>query len=744
MSHRIVYERWTFPASKIDSGNLYLAASLYSSSLEVNSFVVTVRCDDPSIRQFRRNAKLLFYVRPDVPMIFRVQGIERVGPNLYEISSTSTLGLLTEGQHMGGIYTGQTVEEVVPDICGSVPVIVKTSLREIKLYGWLPRAEPRSNLAQVLLAIGATLKTDLDGVLRVEGLWDSVSSTVGKDRIYTGPSVPNDSKITGVIVTEHQYMPGTEEKQLFDGTADEGYVITFDEPMHSLSASGFSILASGANWAMVSAGAGTLTGKTYIHNTRQVSQAIYDAEVPNIKTEADATLVSLANSAAVAKRLAAYYRCDERVVADVIYRGEIPGDVVDVWHPFDRTVVSACLESADITISNTLKAKEKLLVDYDPPQIGEVSNLDCRQVLTGAGQWIPPEGTEEVRYVMFSGAQGGQAGQKGGNSETSKSHSYTVSFVGTITSRGQFRLPGAGGKGGLGGLGGKGSKLLQGTMSVTPGVPIAYNCGVGGLGSADSDTPGAEGAPTTFGGLTTDSGAYPSDAGWQDPFTQEIFASSGEQGLPGGDGAGADPDYTIPAGSYDMDEVLRYRPATGAYDEDGKYWPGAPTMEKSSGISWYKIPFSANPAETGFGEAGFQMGPGGVAGVTQPMPTARGTWTLRNDRIAVQAASGLTPPAVPAAPRKRGPTLGGRGGYGGGGASASSWAGAESKASGGPTMEVTPGAPGVGGLGGPGSQGGDGMIILFYSVRQGEAGTALFMDKKGRPFRDKFIRRFIV
>ena len=145
-----------------------------------------------------------------------------------------------------------------------------------------------------------------------------------------------------VIVTEHQYVPWTEEKQLFEGTAQAGDVITFDEPMHGLVAQGFTIQASGANWARVSAGSGTLTGKTYIHNTRQVSKAVQAANTPNVKTVEDATLVSLANSTAVAQRLADYYRCRERVDSAVVYQGESPGDRLATYHPFDRTGVAAC------------------------------------------------------------------------------------------------------------------------------------------------------------------------------------------------------------------------------------------------------------------------------------------------------------------------------------------------------------------------------------------------------------------
>lgn len=740
MNSRIEYEKWTFTADQIHSGDLHVATALTALSLEVNSFIAEVECGDPSIKDFKRNAILRYYPKRDRPMIFLVQNIRRTSPTRYEITSGSILGLLTEGRHYGGIYTGQTVQEVVGDICGGVPYIVKTSLRNIRLYGWLPIAAPRDNLAQVLFAIGATLKTDLDGVLRIEGLWDRISSQVPRDEMYMDAAVETESKVTQVIVTEHQYTPGQEEKLLFEGTADPANPITFDEPMHSLTASGFTVLASGANWARLSAGTGTLNGKPYIHNTRQIISAVQDADTPNIKSVSDATLVSLANSKACAKRLAEYYRRLERIDADVIYKGEAPGDVRDTWHPFDKTTVSACLESADIILSNTLKAREKLLVGYVPPQIGEGagSNLNYREVLTGAGQWVPPEGVTDITYVMFSGAQGGYAGQKGGDAAASQSHSWTNKEPWgdqAVTGRGRIQLWGAGGKGGPGGLGGKGSKLLQGSMEVTPGAPISYNCGVGGVGSLSPDAPGAEGGETSFGSLTTASGTYPTDAGWQDPFTQEIFASTGVQGLPGGDGAGAIPNYTIPSDSNKLDEILRYQPSTGAYDEDGRYWAGAPTREKSSGVAWYSLPWADN-TKAGM-QAGYQLGPGGAAGVTQAEPSGQGAISLSNNTAS--AANGLTPP-TPLPPRKRGLTLGGRGGYGGGGGSGPSWAGVE--ALNGVSFSVVPGAPGPGGSGGQGSQGGDGMIILYYTKVE-DVQMVQFLDKNGKKFLDRHLRRFI-
>ena len=82
MNHRIEYGRWSFPADKIKNGNIHLASSLLSDSLEVNSFSAEVECGDPAILNFKRNAKLLYYPEPDRNMVWRVQRIERIAPVL--------------------------------------------------------------------------------------------------------------------------------------------------------------------------------------------------------------------------------------------------------------------------------------------------------------------------------------------------------------------------------------------------------------------------------------------------------------------------------------------------------------------------------------------------------------------------------------------------------------------------------------------------------------------------------------
>lgn len=763
MSHSIVYESWTFPADKIKEGNLYLATSLLASSLEVNSFAPVVECDDPSILDFQRNAKLLYYAEPGRPMVFRVQNIKRVGPNLYEISATSTLGLLTEGRHMGGIYTGQEAEEVILDICGTVPVEIKNVLKKIKLYGWLPIAAPRDNFAQVLFAIGATLKTDLDGVLRVEGLWDGISGQVPHDRMYTDANVDYSARITQVIVTEHQYVPWTEEKQLFEGTAQAGDIITFDEPMHSLSAQGFTIQTSGANWAQVSAGSGVLTGKTYLHNTRQISKAVQVASTPNVKTVEDITLVSLVNSQVCAQRLVDYYKCRELIDAPVVYQGENPGDRLATWHPFDKTGVAACLESADITLSNTLKAQEKLLVGYVPPQFEEMITYDNHEILTGSGSWSPPEGTTSVIAVLIGGGQAGTNGSNGttgsGGSnlgdrtdqkydektltESSKSASLSASASQTATGY-------TNGNGGAGGHAGLPGKILRVEIKDLSGTSIPYSCGRGGSSN------GAAGTETTFGDHSSAEGAV-SQTGYTDTVTGITYARQGVNGTAGGDGGSEGADGASVNG---VSGGRGYRggsdphTATRSYYDTGK-------------ATYTNIKASLNTQVSGIGGGGA----GGNSGSASGQPGLSGTQAAGSVAITIASnrpramgengrctsgsggdgangASGATPGSA------------GSGGGGGGGAGAVSSTSVSVQASCDVVCYIASspwtynvkiqawatgrngysGSPGNGGAGGAGAPG---CIILYYGVQK-KSPAGQLVDKQNRMVLDRLGRRIIM
>lgn len=727
--NEIRYDKYVFDQDKIDSGEVHLAASLDNSSLEANTLTAVVECEDKSIADFTRNAPLVYRYRGKQRGIFYIQTIDRIGPTLYQLYATSAMGLLSEGQHYGGIYNGETAEQVIADICGDIPFLIKNNLRGIKLYGWLPVASPRDNLARVLFAIGAAVKTDLDGVLRIESYWDGASGYVDSDRIYRDdPRVIYDGKVTQVVVTEHQYVEGGDETKLFDGTAQAGDIITFSEPMYSLQADGFTILESNANYALLSAGSGTLTGRAYIHNTRQVSRDVEPSDQPNIKTIEDATLVSLVNSAAVAERMAEYYRCRQTVDVPIAYEGQTPGDVVSVYHPFDREMVPACMETADITLSNILKASSTFLANFRPPQTGDMEYFDTVEVLTQSGDFVVPDNVTLITKVLISGAQGGWSGNVGQQGKQGGTLSFSYS-----DEAGRYIGWGQGGEGGEGGQGGLGGRILQVTETVTPGQVLHVEIGVGGEGgapSADGSQPGEDGTDTVCGDDTTADGSV-SELGFTDPISGKVYGAPGGQGLSGGKGSSADAEegeyesnkwiaYTVtgPAGTFTGGGIGPENASTGGnmFAGSGQALGGGPAYG-ANGADGSKIGrFYAQVNSSTGARTAYARAPAGANGADATLPG------FDQDK----------------------PGNGGNGGHGGGGGGgeglAAVWYSNSQSAS--LTVEHATNQS-TGGLGSKGGKGANGVALIYYRIPKATKSGPL-VGLARRLILDRLARRIIV
>ena len=682
--NQLVYNGKTFYQKDIFSGNVHIAMSLRSSSLEVNTLSAEVRDPDGVFIGFARNTPLKWIYNGAQRGIFYLQEVERVGPSRYSLYATSAIGILTEGQHYGGIYTGQTAQEVIASICGTVPFSIQNKYADVKLYGWLPVATQRDNLVQVLIAIGAWIKTDLDGVLRIESLWDGISGNINEDYMLVGAKAPETAKITQVVVTEHQYVEGGEETKLFEGTAQQGDIITFNSPMYELVADGFSILESGANYAKVSGGSGTLKGRAYIHNTREVVRDVSEAAEPNIKTVKDATLVSLVNSTAVAERLANYFQWTETIQAPIVYQGEVPGNRVATWHPYDKTGVTACLESADINLSNTLKADETLLVGFVPPK-ASAEYYDTMELIDEDTTWTVPDGVTSLRVVLIGGGSGGSGGASGEDGGR-----------GIFGTKGR----GKGGSGGVKGEAGAGGKIYQNNITVSPGNAFQVHIGNGGTGGNGGEAPanGSDGGDTTFGELSSLNGSR-SESGFYEQTSGITYAKPGEAGIPGGngDGANSSAENVIYKGvTYTPGDTVRGETYEG-YVASGGGGGGASAGENGKDGTIGRV--STQPYATG--------GDGGDGGTP-----------VNGENATIYGFGGS----------------GGHGGGGGGGGG--NCTGAEDRY----TWE---GAGGSGGMGSNGGNGYKGCVILYYSAPKLTASGPV-MDRTGRFILDKLGRRFVV
>lgn len=681
--NKIVYGDRVFEGNKIKSGNLHLATSLLSSSLEANTLSVVIETEDRTITEFERNAPIVYFYDGVQTGVFYVKSIDRNGPNTYKISATSTIGLLSENQHYGGIYSGETASELLASICGTIPYEIKTNLADIKLYGWLPIATARDNLSQVLFAIGATIRTDLNGVLRIAALWDGISGNLGLDRMYQGPSVTNAAKVTQVIVTEHQYIKSGESSTLFEGATEAGSIITFEEPVFNLSASGFTILESGANYAKLSSGSGRLTGTKYTHNKIQIIRDIVSAKEPNVKKVENATLVSLINSAAVADRMKNYYKHAQSIQAPVVYKGESTGNRVLTWDPYNKEPVTACIEIEDINISNTLKSTSKMLVGYKPPQTEDQTYYDYEDILTGSGDYVIPDEVYSLTVVCIQAGTGGQAGfdgESGGSSQlivTSKEQNAGGSWSDS---------PEDGGQGGEKGSPGAGGKAYRATIDVVPGQVIHYECGTPGVGGATNGAVGTAGGETTFGDLSSAQGAV-SDTGYTDPVSGDVLAKPGTEGVNGA------------AGGRGGQASSR----RGEYGESGEDVPPNTGGQSGTPYEWSYDNLRSEQVRIYGGGAGGGAALGKNGGPGGGETSGKGA----------EGGDGASPDP-PEAPNKIG--TGGNGGHGGGGGGGAGgvFASAEPFEFGGAAGIWITNDGGSAGKGSRGSNGGPGGILVYY------------------------------
>lgn len=652
-----------FDDDSIVSGECYIVRSLLASSLEVETLEFSVYSTDPTLSQFSVDSEVVLSHNSRRIKTFFLQSVSRKSKYIYQFEAVSAAGVLDKRDYYGGIYTGQTVRGAVADICKNFPVSVASNIAGIKLYGWLPISTRREALAQVLFAISAAFVEDATGNFTVAGLSHEQTREIPESETSENSSIEYVSPTIDVIVLEHQYTEGQEEITLFEGTTSAGDIITFSEPCHSLVASGFTITEQGANYAIVSSGSGKLTGKKYIHSTREVkgkrTQA-HDAGQNESKIRVEeATLVSLVNSRAVADRLADYYACAERIIADVAYQADDAGDVLSQYHPYDGNMVQTCIESLDITLSGRLLAKMTSLVGYIPPDISQIEYYDTFEILTGTGTWTAPKGAKNARAVLIGGGDGGTNGKDG-----------TGGRNGHVT--GNPSAEGKGGKGGEPGIPGNGGKILQIEIDATQSY--AYKSGAGGA-------VGELGTATTFGAFSSADGTA-NDNGYTDIINKKTYARKGLPGVAGGDGGDAENN-----------------------GDDVETWKGGQGGEKDT-LNGY----SAN----GGGGSGAAKGSNGKDGTDGYMDR----WSTGNPNNPYgylargghggKGADAVSPDFYPEY------GSGGSAGHGGGGG------GGGGTANGSSDTSSNDGRGGDGGAGSAGTPGKPGCIIVYYSLPRKE------------------------
>ena len=502
---------------------------------------------------------------------FYLEEVKRVSQDVYSIGAMSIIGLFDTQYHKGGVYTGETISDILLEIFGGnrfvgqnidiiygeiETVVVNENIRGIKMYGYLPYASKRSNLHKLLFAVGAVIKRT-SATLVVSALESGEALEIMSKDIFIGNTEDCSSVVTGVEIVEHTYQwaYNSQMVELYNNTdayaeSASNVLVIFSEPIKIESAvceGSLSYSELGQNYAIVS-GRGILKGIPYTHITRSISKN--NGKVPSsISHVSDCTLISPLNSENVLLRLYDYFVESREQSISTKLAGLVPGAKYTFMNQFNETVYG-WLSKIEFNVSSFIKSRCSFITKFSSNYLG--NNYNNSELFTGASTWEVPTSVRNsdfpyIRIVLIGGGQGGQGGFGGKQGRGC----YVKNKVWNGHGGGK------GGAAGKGGIAGEGARVLSiAKLDVSLVATIVYSCGSGGtagtkgIGGYEDIDPvdaslGLDGSDTVLHFLddagnelffyTTANGSI-MPSGVIDLVQNKVFGLSGIDGVSGGDG----------------------------------------------------------------------------------------------------------------------------------------------------------------------------------------------------------------
>ena len=371
-------------------GSFYNETSLLEDELSIDTMKIRVRSINTSypLHNFIYGSQVTFYKDDALYGKYYLVSVERQTKNEYILNVQSSIGLLDDTMHYGGIYSGEYASAIIKDIIGEkISYTEHNIFSKIKVYGWLPVATRRENLKQLLFAVGGCVKKK-GGDVYFTTLTVDAPKAIPESKVYDTGKITYDSPASRIEVVEHQFskVDSAPSEEVYSGeiigssfVTPKGYsvsdaaLVTWDKPYHSLTFSNCTLLNNemGVNYAVVSSsGSATISGKPYIHSKMIVSRdkENYTGKEKVAKVE-NATLVTLANSNSVAEKVMAYYNSPCTLSGAIVMDGEKPLDNITMPNQFEEEN-TGMIKSIEGTLGKQItKGELELRIGYNPPPI---------------------------------------------------------------------------------------------------------------------------------------------------------------------------------------------------------------------------------------------------------------------------------------------------------------------------------------------------------------------------------------
>lgn len=323
-----------FSGENLKKCNISQKINPISAEIPIGTASLWLKGKEGEEYSFQKRQPLTIILNDSIQSTVFVNRANRRGKDEWEVQAEDYIGILDGTAFYGGIYENKNVGVLLAEIFGvaKVPFEIDESISASEVSGYIPFGTCRGALMQVAFAAGAMVDTSLNDLVRVSEMPTSVSQTIGRDRIYQGLQVIEDTRVTAVSISAHSYTPIEDTLTAYDASksgAGQGIFVKFGEPLHDLSISNGEILESGSTYAIINAEDGCiLVGKKYEHTSvikTRKNDLVLATDTENVKTISKATLVSPKNIDKLLDLCYNYYSKTTGIKAKVVDRRHISG-----------------------------------------------------------------------------------------------------------------------------------------------------------------------------------------------------------------------------------------------------------------------------------------------------------------------------------------------------------------------------------------------------------------------------------
>lgn len=275
-----------------------------SSEISVNTADFVLDSHRGIDYSFQEKQPLSIYFNGQLKATTFVKQSKRKSKFLWDVRSEDYIGFLDRIPFVGGIYKNKNAVELIEEIfsVANVPYKIDASFSSEVVTGYIPYSSCREALAQVAFAIQAIVDTSNSDVVRVYKLNETITQKIPLERTMQGQSFTEEERITSVEMTEHSYALSNEAVNVYsaeESGSGTNILVTFREPLHSLTITDGQIIESGTNYAYINAGSNcVLSGLNYEHTTavrKKKNPNILSGTIEKNVSVTDATLISSNN-----------------------------------------------------------------------------------------------------------------------------------------------------------------------------------------------------------------------------------------------------------------------------------------------------------------------------------------------------------------------------------------------------------------------------------------------------------------